>query len=297
MRNYRISMHGRAQALAVCLLLSFLLASPAFIFQTRAVEKLKPEEVVAKHLESLGAAETRASIKNLIAAGNVVASFRAPSTGQMNGRIVIASEAEKNMVGMGFESTNYSQERFAFDGSEVTAGFARPGVRGYLADFLLTHKDILKQGLLGGVLSKSWPLLGLADKKVKLEYGGTKKIGDRQAHALKYYPRGGSDLQITLYFDTETFNHVRTEYSRVITAQMGNTIDTSARQRQTRYKMTEDFSDFKKEGGLNLPHTYTIGLEMDTRGGTFVADWKATLRQFTFNQPIETGSFNMNKSQ
>ena len=190
-----------------------------------------------------------------------------------------------------------------FDGNKVTVGSPRPGSHGYWGNFLLTYDNIVKQGLLGGVLSDSWPLLNFSNKKQSLEVRGTRKLNGKTAYEVEYIPRGTSDLKIVLLFDAETFQHVRSEYTRVISAGLGSSStlatgrtsgadEASARQRPTRYKMTEDFSDFKKEGGLSLPHSYKVGLEFDTRGGTFVGNWQMTLTDFAFNQPIPPQTFN-----
>lgn len=259
-------------------------------FSSLAGDKMQPEEIVARHLESIGAAETRASVHSRIAAGTVVATLRAPGTAKFGGQAVMASDGHKNMIGMGFESAGKFEERFGFDGQDVTVGFARPGVRGYWGDFLLTHQNIIKEGLVGGTLSDAWPLLNSSEKKPKLEYRGIKKIGGKALHELKYIPRGTSDLEISLFFDTETFQHARTEYTRLISAGLGTG-------RPTRYKMVEEFSDFKKESGLTLPHAYKVGLELDTRGGTLIVDWEFTLTEFAFNQPIPPATFNVNTKQ
>ncbi len=281
----------------------------------RAQEKLRPEEIVAKHLDSIAAAEMRASVKSRIAAGTVVAVLRAPGTAKYDGRAVLASDGKKNMIGMGFENAGQFQERFAFDGKEVTVGFARPGVRGYWGDFLMTHDNIVKEGLVGGTLSDAWPLLDSSDKKPKLEYRGIKKTGGKTLHELRYVPKGGSDLDISVFFDTETFQHVRTEYSRVISAGLGGgragdrgrqigtgtaasgAVDASGQQRPSRYKMVEEFSDFKKESGLTLPRLYKVVLEMDTRGGTLKVDWEFTLTDLAFNQKIPPATFIVSANQ
>jgi hypothetical protein len=97
-----------------------------------------------------------------------------------------------------------------------------------------------------------------------------------------------------MYFDAETFHHVRTEYERSVIAQMGGTPETSANQGETRYKLVEEFSDFKKEGGLTLPHAYRINLEITTpRAGAVKAQWDLTLSDFKFNQHLEPGSFDV----
>jgi hypothetical protein len=261
-------------------------------------QKMKAEDVVAKHLESVGTPEARAAIKNRIAVGTVVASFRTPSVGQVPGRIVMASEGEKHLVGMMFDNIpNYPQEKLGYDGKNVTVSYVRPGARSSLGDFLQMHKSIIKQGLVGGALSQAWPLFDLAKSKPKLESSGTKKVGERQAHVLKYLPRGASDLEVTLFFDAETFQHLRTEYKRTVAAQMGATVDQSARQRESRYRMVEDFSDFRKESALTLPHKYKILLEMTLPGGSYKAEWEATLSEFGFNQEIDPKSFDVEANQ
>jgi hypothetical protein len=196
-------------------------------------------------------------------------------------------------MAFGFENADYSQERFGYDGKDVTVGYARPGVRSSFGDFILTHKVVLKEGLMGGTLSSAWPLLNLAEKNPKLEGGGTKKINGKQVYEIKYYPKGNSDLQISLFFDQETFRHVRTEYSRLISSQLGGTVDQSASQRTTRYKMIEDFSDFKAVEGLTLPHSYKITLELDTRNGTYSGSWDVAVSQVGFNQPFDPSMFNV----
>lgn len=146
---------------------------------------------------------------------------------------------------------------------------------------------------MGGTLSSAWPLLDLNARGPQLEYAGTRKVGNRTLHELKYLPRGGSDLQIKLFFDQETFTHVRTEYERVIAAPTGDRAYANVQEREVRYKMVEEFSDFKKEGELTLPHTYKINLAVDSQNGTFLADWMITLTQFSFNQKIDPRSFSI----
>lgn len=281
-------------------------------FSSRADDKMQPDEIVAKHLESLGAAETRASVHSRIAAGTVVATVRSPSTAKFSGQAIMASDGNKNMIKLGFEGAGSYQEKFGFDGRDLTVGYVRPGVRGYWGDFLLTYQNIVKEGLVGGTLSDSWPLLNSSQKKPKLEYRGTKKIGGKSLYELKYIPRGSSDVEISLFFDTETFQHVRTEYTRLISAGLGTgvigsgrpasaaqsgAIDASGQQRPARYKMVEEFSDFRKESGLTLPHTYKVGLDLDTRTGRLIVDWEFTLTEFAFNQPIPAATFNVNTKQ
>jgi hypothetical protein len=256
-------------------------------------DKLKPEDLVAKHLESIGTAASRSSVTTRIIAGTSQVIFRTPPPGQATGRAVMASEGNKSLIGMSFQSPVYPREELGFNGNSFIAAYVTPGVRSSLGGFLMTHDSIFKQGLMGGTLSSAWPLLNLSARSPQLEYAGTRKLDDQTLHELKYYPRGGSDLQIRLFFDQENFRHVRTEYERVIPASTGTRAYGNVLEREIRYKMVEEFSDFKKEGELNLPHTYKIKLAVDSQNGTFLADWVINLTQFSFNQKIDPSSFSI----
>jgi len=259
--------------------------------RSSATDRLKPEELIAKHLQSIGTATARASVATRIIAGTSQVIFRTPPPGQATGRAVMASEGNKSLIGMSFQSPVYPREELGFNGNSFIAAYVTPGIRSSLGGFLMTHDLIFKQGLMGGTLSSAWPLLDLNARGPQLEYAGTRKVGNRTLHELKYLPRGGSDLQIKLFFDQETFTHVRTEYERVIAAPTGDRAYANVQEREVRYKMVEEFSDFKKEGELTLPHTYKINLAVDSQNGTFLADWMITLTQFSFNQKIDPRSF------
>lgn len=258
-----------------------------------AQEKIKPADIVAKHLESIGSDKARNSVKTRILAGTSQVIFRTEPSGQAIGRAVLASEGDKQLIGMSFPTPVYPREQFGFDGNTFMAAFATPGVRSMLGGFLMTNDVIFRQGLMGGTLSSTWPLMNPDALTAKLEYVGTKKIDERTVHELRYRPRGGSNLEITLFFETDTFRHVRTEYSRVIPAQMDTRSYTNVQTRESRYKLTEDFSLFKQEAELMLPHIYTIKLSIDTQNGTFLADWTIKLTQFVFNDKIDPSSFSI----
>jgi hypothetical protein len=263
-----------------------------------ASDKLKPEEIVAKNLDSIGTAEARAAARNRIVGGSVVATFAEPVVGKFTGRVVMASDGDKNLISMDFDNSNYTQENLMFNGKEVLVGFARAGVRSNLGDLLYTYKPLLKTGLIGGELSQAWPLYDLANKKGQLSGGGTKKIEGKDAYEITYMPKGGSDMTITMFFDAQTFQHIRTEYLHIVRPQIGLTIDSNKSQNPSRYRIIEDFSEFSKEGDLTLPHTYKLTVEADRRAtatnasqAPFRGKWEMTFEQFGFNQPIPPETF------
>ena len=258
-----------------------------------ASQRLRPADVVSKHLESIGSAKARESVKTRIISGTAQVIFRTTPPGQAIGRAVLASDGNKHLLGMSFPSPVYPREHLGFNGTGFIAAFVTPGVRSVLGNFLMTNEVVSKQGLMGGALSSAWPLNDLESRNTRLEYIGTRSIYGRTVHEIRYFPQGGSDLKITMLFEQETFRHVRTEYERVIPAQLDTRSMTNIQTRESRYKMIEDFSLFKKEGELTLPHIYTITLSVDTQGGTFLAEWTLKLVQFSFNEKIDPASFSI----
>lgn len=282
----------RALALA-CALLAALLPSTVGA-KTKAEDKMKAEDVIAKHLEALGPQAARDAATTRIIGGSSRSIFKVRSTsGAIDGQVVIASDENKVVLGMKFDAPNYPGERFGFDGKKLTVGYLTPGVRSQVGLFALTNSEIFKEGLVGGTLTSAWSLLDLSERKAKVEYGGTDKVNDRPVHKLKYYPNKGSDLKITLYFDAETFQHVRTQYERIVGARMGTDVNNSASQRETRYKIVEEFGDYKEEGKLKLPHSYKLQLEIDKTGGSSLDRWEMLLDQFAFDQEIDERMYNV----
>lgn len=254
-------------------------------------EKMTPDELITKHLASIGTAKARAATDSRIISGTSLVVFRTPPPGQATGRAVLASQGSRTLIGMSFPSPVYPREHLGFNGNNFMAAFTTPGVRSALGNFLMTHQIIFKEGLMAGTLSTAWPLLNLSARHPQLEYAGLKKREDRMMHELKYRPRGGGDLQISLFFDAKTFQHLATEYERVIAAPTGSVSYSRIEEREIRYKMVEEFSDFKSERDLTLPHTYKIKLSVDSQGGTFLADWELKLTTFNFDESIDPASF------
>lgn len=270
----------------LCAVALQLLVSAAF------AQKLTPAEVVAKHLDSIGSKDKRAAVKNQLVMADL--EFRAKGSAvPASGKALMLSEGEKNLWGMNLNSNDYPLDRFVYNGRETEVGFSRPGVRSSLGGFLLSYREILREGLLGGTLLGSWALLHTDAKMPKLKLDGTKKIDGRETLVLSYMPRKGSDLNINMYFDAENFRHVRTEYTRVIDARQGAGVDSSAGTRPLYYRLTEDFSNFQNVNGLQIPKTYKI--QYSNTGTTSTParelEWTMTVTNLSLNQQLEANSF------
>lgn len=268
--------------------------------------KLTPAEVVTKHLQSIGSAEARARVNGTRIKGSAVVTVKLCGEGQVDGKVLIGSLGKMNLIDMNFDTAGYPHEFLRFDGKNFATSQFRPGSRTCLAQFFVSHENIFREGLVGGILSESWPLLNLEEKNPKLEYGGLKKIGGKELHVLKYNPHKGSDLKIALFFEPETFRHVRTEYSRVIYASEqrritggGGTLPSVQSQQaaSARIEAHEEFLDFKEEAGLSLPHTYKFHLSVQSEVRPALIDWTFNLNEFEFNAPLDPSAFTIGQEQ
>lgn len=271
----------------------FLKVILAVVVTVAAVDaqKLKPEEIVAKNLDSIAPADVRALFKTFIAVGEVTVKYVTQKNPSANGRVVLASADDRSFLGFSLNAADYPSEKIVFDGNKTSVDFVRPGSRSTLGSFILSNGTLVSNGLFGGVLSTNWALLKTDVRRPKLSSNGIKKIDGKEVYALGYSPRGGGDLDITLYFDKETFRHVRTEYSRTSSASIGRTIDESAQQSETRFKIVENFGEFSSEKGLMMPHAYSLQYLVTGANGTTEIVWNYVLLEFAVNQPIDDSTF------
>jgi hypothetical protein len=268
-----------------------VIAAVFLLSTSLTAQKLKPEEIIAKHLDSIAPADKRAATKSLVAVGEVQVDYITQKNQSAKGRVVVASEGQKLFFGLSLNAADYSQEKIIFDGKKSSVDFVRPGVRSDLGSFVQSNDELASHGLLGGTLSTSWALLNAEQGKAKISSSGTKKIDGIETYALAYAPKGGNDLEITMYFDKQTFRHVRTEYSRIISSGIGRTINESARTSETRLKVTEDFSDYKDFQGRMIPHKYKMYYTFTGTNGTKEVSWTYVLTEFAFNQALDAGTF------
>lgn len=288
MKNSKFSFKSFICVLCVVLAL-FAIASA----KTNAAggDKITTEELISKHLNSIGSAEARAANKTLTILGTSKATFKGRGEGVTEGIVVLASEGDRHMIGMKFNNSDYQYETVGYDGKDLSVGFVVPGERSVWGEFLRTNDKAFEIGILGGVLSNSWELYDYNEKVGKLKSKGMETIDGQKLYEFDYNPKKGTDLRIKLYFDSE-FRHVRTEYTRTISAGLsGGGVDASSGRGAKRFKMVETFSNFKPENNLTLPHTYNIYFEQIVDNGTIARQWDLDLRQFNFNTPIDVKDF------
>jgi hypothetical protein len=98
---------------------SFVLVSLAITLcmQTRPDTKLSPAEVISKHLESIGTPDARAKVHGTRIRGACTLVVKEGGSGQAQGRVLLSSQGDMNLLKMIFESED-NPTWFKFDGSK-----------------------------------------------------------------------------------------------------------------------------------------------------------------------------------
>jgi hypothetical protein len=288
--------------------LACLLAITGLAMRAQAGDsKLTAEEILARHLDAVASAEARAGVKTRASQWNAHYFVRMGGTGVADGKGVFLTDGKKLAFGLGFPAPEYPGERFVFDGKKFDTAKRIAELRSPLADLMLQENEILKEGLFGGVLSTAWPLLNVQERQAKLRYDGLKKIDGVELHRVSYVPKKANNgLKVFLFFDPQTFRHVKTIYQLEIQPGQqdrasgigGYTNDGNAGHLynpNTRYELVEDFSEFKTSDGITLPTKWKIRYtwEPSSGVGTFAYDFDLVMIGVNNNSPIPADSFEL----
>jgi hypothetical protein len=270
----------------------------------------KPEEIVAKHLDSIGTADARA-IKSRVVQGTLRFKVLVGGGGEVVGTWGRVSQQRKSNFVMRFGKGDWRGEQFIFDGEKTSFAAATAShLRSNFAQFVNGHDFIVKEGLLGGELSTAWALQNidlqkpdlqkpdsqkLDQNRIKLASVGSKKVDGRELQGIEYSSKDSNDMTVKLYFEPETYRHVMTVYS-VVTVPSGVThgITTSAEQQQIRYTIEERFGDFQSDNGITLPRHYDLQYTEELQSGlTHVYDWDMTVDKIVNNVGLDPGNFHL----
>ena len=269
-----------------------------------------PEQLVAEHLKSIGGPEAVSQIKSISFIGTSEVNFILGMSGQLNGTAMLMSEGSQMALAMKFQDINYPEEYFAYDGKSVTVANIKPGLKSPIADFIYRYNKIMKNGMLGGVFSNAWPLLDVKGNKPNMKLRKTKVEGT-ELYEIEYRPKDNhGDMKIRLFFDPETYQHVRSEFKARttddVTTGFSTPFDGDGGVRhmaigevrgESYYTLVETFDDFKKVGTLTLPHSYTLDYMIDgTNQSGFIAKWEISVLEIGFNTPnIDPNFFKASK--
>jgi hypothetical protein len=241
------------------------------------------DAIVSKHLDSIGSAEARSAAVSRISQGKVVFGEIIQHSLQLEGTATLLSQERKHRCEFQFGSQQYPGEKFVFDGNKGMVAMVDQTSRSRLGNFLSMQEEILRDGLLGGVLSTAWPLLKPQDMNAKLKYEGLKKINGQQLFEISYLPKKRSEsgeLSIRLYFEPETYRHVLTVYSVTMLHESQNLSDPS----QTTVIVEERFGDFQAVDGLTLPRHWDIRYRVEPQNMVQQYQWNVSLTQIEHNK-------------
>lgn len=297
----------------LCFLSLLLLCISLFIARSEKsyadnTEEMTAEKLVAAHVKSIGNPALLAKIQSRILTGATDVEFITGMNGTMKAcKSMIVSQGPKLGIRMIYPDNSYTGDYFAYDGKDVTVGNMSPGQKSPIAEFIFRFNGIMKEGMLGGILSTSWPLLDIQKRQVDMKCRKT-KIDGRELYELEYHPKEGFGLiKVRMYFDPTSFRHVRTDYrvtvredasakSATAIDQMGDKDSVKAAignraggmaisqtREDSHYILTEKFDDFRKVGVVTLPYRYIFEYSLDGNGQSFIGHWTFTTDNLAFN--------------
>ncbi len=267
----------------------FLLSLTAALAMHAQDKKITTEELISRHLESVGPAEARQRLESRTYVGEGAWRLFVGGVGQVSGQASFVSS--KGTCDFRFDTgdnTAFFGERFSFDGEDTFVKRAFQTEYSVLGRFIQRNTRILDQGLLGGTASLSWALQDVAGRRAKVNYRGLKDVDGRSLHLLEYRPRrGAGNLKIELYFEPETYRHVRTEY-RVSTPMLSGSGRLRLQNTFAISRLTETFDNFQPADGVTLPVLWKLRLdtyEDGQRGHSHESEMELTFKQIHHNEP------------
>jgi hypothetical protein len=253
----------------------------------------KAEDIVAQHLDSIGTAQARAAVTSLAVQGTLRFKIITGGSGESAGSWQRLSEGRKSKFVMKFGDSKWWGEQFVFDGNKASFASANASHRwSALGGFVAGQENIVKDGLLGGVLGTAWALESIDEHHIKLENLGRKKVDSRELDAIEYLSKSNGNMVVKLYFEPETHRHVMTTYTIEMAANIAHTDIQNARQETIHYALEERFSDFQTDNGLTLPRQYDLRFSQQLQNGnTIVYDWAMTADKVLQNPIIAPTNF------
>jgi hypothetical protein len=267
----------------------FFLLFNIFRYENICAKDKKPtaEEIVSKHIESIGSLQKFSAVKSrtvygIVAVrmpfGTVPRILPEPGTRKDPGNFLFASTEQNMGMVMKFYNLGYTGEHLAFDGKDATISITKNGQRSAFADFVARYDGVMREGFLGGTLSTSWPLLHVQEGKYKLKYDQL-NVGGKKFHQITCTAKNNRylhDMVVRLIFEFETYRHVMTEYLRWTSV-------------FSMVVFLERFGNFKEVDGLMLPHSYSI---QDGNGSDVTAArWSVEVKQISHDEPIDPQLF------
>lgn len=267
-------------------------------------QKLKPEDIIAQHVASIGNSGVVAKSKSRVAVGGI--ELLIPSIAKRaTGRATLASNGTDLAFFSIFDMLDYRMERIGLFENKITIPNVNVGHRSYLGNFLAVYDKYLNGHIFGGCVFSTWLFLQPEGFGGRLETEGKKKIDDRDVWVVKYSPKGGltSGSFIKFYFDAENYHHLRTVYRQKETDGFADAIAMGTNggtvrggvMADYRSSITEDFGEYKLDNGLMLPHDYSIVLDIESVRGTEQIKYNIVIEQYRYEKEFPAGFFSFTR--
>jgi|SRR5271155_2665953 hypothetical protein len=254
---------------------------------------MTPGEILTRNLDAIGSAQARTAVKSRVVQGPATYRILVGGSGAIDGKSVVASEGRKSNYLFKVNASTYRGEQFICDGDKISvAGTYSDKTRSEFGNFVLSQDIVLRENLLGGVWSVGWPLLDLEGRKATLHGEGMKRVDGKQLLALRYQPKKNTDLDILLYFDPQTYQHMMTVYRMEPSTSVAGGETAMAGKSTRRYRIEERFSDFQTADGLTLPTRYDVRYTIESESGfTKSVEWEVKATSIINNISIDARSF------
>ena len=251
--------------------------------------QMRVEDLLEKHLGFLTDGKAPSSVDNRLVMGTCSFRVLIGRSASLSGPVNFLSQGNKVRLLVRFNDAGYSGENIIHDGKRIRVDQINPGARSQLGDFFYRFEEVVREGLVGGVLSTAWPLLDLERRQARLEYEGLKKIEGRELHEVTYRAKRPGEARVHLYFDPESYGHVLTIY-RVMVSRSGS---VAIRTTRDRFTLEESFGDFRSLDGWALPSQWSMKLTLQTDRGNSVSEWSMAIGNASHNQRMNPEYFKL----
>ena len=242
-------------------------------------KELTGDEVIARHVDSIGTSAARAAAGGRVIKGKVTYTRRpTKSDDTFAGRntviivpVTLAFGGPRSLIDLRYGWKDYPFDRIVHDGKRVkNARMLAPGNYSVIAGLLVEHQFLLKAGILGGPLATGWALLDAGSRFEKVKYAGLKKQAGQPAHRLDVRLKSDPEHEIAFFFEPDSFRLLHTE---IWIGPNG------------RLRLDESFSDYRAVKELSLPHAWRVQYEAPSDL------WEFALDDFNFAAELPEEAF------
>lgn len=259
-------------------------------------DKIKADELLARHRASVGTEEVLTAYQTAGMQGTGQFRMIRGGTGSLEGRVAMISDVLKSRFSLDLGHLLYSGEQFISDGKNVEIQYVRneTQTRSDLGMFLFRYPQLIKNGIWGGSLTRTWVLLNHDAKELRLRYERLSEKDGKQLHEASIDCKACGEITIHLFFESGTFRHVLTTYSLVTPSPPteGRSLRTPMKDPPfVRYRMEEHFSNFRTQGGITQPTQWLIRYTRDQQDRPVMLELESHFEIQVINNPYDPTLF------